>query len=180
MDRHFSTTLQQAVKYFADYENCHDFMVSLRWPDGIVRCPQCGSDRVTYLEKARRFKCYGRHPMAKFTLKTGTIFEDSPIGLDKWIVAMWFVVNCKNEVSSYEIARAIGVTQKTAWFMDHRIRFALHEGSFETKIGGEGSTVEVDEAYIGGLARNMHKSKRVQGRTGSTFRLGNHCHRRRT
>lgn len=161
-------TLQEAVIYFANYQNCHDFMVSLRWPDGVVRCPHCGSDNVKYLPNARVFKCFEKHPLAKFSLKVGTIFEDSPIGLDKWIVAMWLVVNCRNGVSSYEIARDLKVTQKTAWFMDHRIRFALHQGSFE-KIGGEGTEVEADETYIGGLARNMHKNvraRKIQGRTG--------------
>lgn len=169
----FPTTLQQAVIYFADYQNCHDFMIELRWPDGKVKCPHCGSDHVTYLEKVRRFKCYAKHPMPQFTLKTGTIFEDSPLGLEKWLVAVWLVVNCKNGISSYEIARDLGVTQKSAWFMDHRIRFALHEGSFE-KMGKDGSAVEVDETYIGGLARNMHADKRkrvIQGRTGNVGKV---------
>src|SRR5438093_748166 len=103
MDKNFPTTLRQAIKYFANYENCHAFMVELRWPDGKVKCPHCGSDRVTYLAKARRFKCYEKHPMAKFTLKGGTIFEDSPLGLDKWLAAVWLIVNCKNGISSYEI-----------------------------------------------------------------------------
>jgi hypothetical protein len=156
----FPKTLQEAIVYFADYQHCHDFMISLRWPDGKVKCPHCGSEQVTYLEKARLFKCYERHPLAKFSLKVGTIFEDSPVSLDKWILAMWLVINCKNGISSYEIARDLGVTQKTAWFMDHRLRFALHQGSFETKMGGEGSTVEADETYIGGKARNMHAARR--------------------
>src|SRR5882724_3450899 len=137
----FPETLQQAIIYFADYDNCHRFMVDLRWPDGKVKCPTCGSERVTYLENARRFKCYEKHAAPKFTLKVGTIFEDSPIGLDKWLAAVWMVVNCKNGISSYEIGRDLDVTQKTAWFMDHRIRFALHQGSFE--MGGEDETVEV-------------------------------------
>src|ERR1044072_3515485 len=98
----FPKTLQQTVIYFADYQNCHDFMMDLRWPDGKVTCPHCGSDRVAYLTNARRFKCYAKHPMPKFTLKTGTIFEDSPLPLEKWLVAVWLVVNCKNGVSSYE------------------------------------------------------------------------------
>src|SRR5437879_4476912 len=153
-------TLQQAVKYFANYEKCHAFMVELRWPDGVVKCPHCGSDDVQWLPNARVFKCYQKHPLAKFSLKVGTIFEDSPISLDKWIIAMWFVVNCKNGVSSYEIARALGVTQKSAWFMDHRIRFALHQETEGDKMGGEGSTVEVDETYVGGKARNMHQARR--------------------
>jgi transposase-like protein len=158
-------TLQQAVIFFADYENCREFMVGLRWQDGKVQCPNCGSDHVVYLEKARVWKCYGKHEKAKFSLKTGTIFEDSPIGLDKWFAALWMLVNCKNGVSSYEIARDLGVTQKTAWFMLQRLRLALQSGGFG-KLGGE---VEVDETYIGGKARNMHKARKakmLQGKGG--------------
>jgi len=151
-------TLRDAVLFFDVYENCRQFMVALRWPDGKVKCPRCGSDNVSYLEKARLWKCYGDHEKAKFSLKTGTIFEDSPIGLDKWLPAMWLVVNCKNGVSSYEVARAMGVTQKTAWFMDHRIRLAMRDGA-PGKLFGH---VEVDESFIGGKARNMHKSRRLK------------------
>src|SRR5262245_26069823 len=171
MDKNFPTTLQEVILYFADYNNCHRFLADLRWPTGKVVCPYCNSERVVFLQTENRFKCYEKHPKGvsqKFSLKTGTILEESPIGLDKWLAAVWMVVNCKNGVSSYEIHRALGVTQKTAWFMDHRIRLALHQGSFE-KVGGEGSTVEVDETYIGGLSRNMHASKRrekIHGRTG--------------
>src|SRR5439155_11894540 len=108
--------------------------------------------------KYNRWQCGKKHSNRQFTLKTGTIFEDSPVGLDKWLLAMWMIVNCKNGVSSYEIHRAIGVTQKTAWFMDHRIRFALHQSDTNAaKMGGDGGTVEADETYIGGLARNMHQ-----------------------
>jgi transposase-like protein len=156
----FPESLQQAIIYFSQYDNCHSFMVELRWPDGVVKCPRCGSEKVTYLENARVWKCYAKHERPKFSLKVGTIFEDSPVSLDKWLAAVWMIVNCKNGISSYEIGRALKVTQKTAWFMDHRIRFALHEGSFETKMGGEGSTVEVDETYIGGKSRNMHIARR--------------------
>jgi transposase-like protein len=130
-------------------------MVDLRWPDGVVRCPTCGSDNVDYLPNARLFKCYEKHPRQKFSLKVGTIFEDSPIGLDKWLPAMWLLVNCKNGVSSYEIHRALGVTQKTAWFMLQRLRLALQESG--GMMSGE---VEVDETYIGGKARNMHSTVR--------------------
>src|SRR5450759_1033561 len=150
-------TLQQAVIHFSDFENCKREMVSLRWPDGFVRCPQCGSEHVTYLAKARVWKCYSKHERPKFSLKTGTIFEDSPIGLDKWLAALWLVVNCKNGVSSCETARDLGVTQKTAWFMNHRLRYALNEGGF--MLSGE---VEVDETFIGGKARNMHNDKRAE------------------
>jgi len=157
------TTLLQAIRYFADFEHCRRFMMDLRWPDGKVACPQCGSDRVVYLAKARVWKCYGKHPMAKFSLKTGTIFEDSPLGLDKWLAAVWLVVNCKNGISSYEVARDLGVTQKSAWFMGHRIRLALHAGSFD-KLSGH---VEADETFVGGKARNMHVAQRKRRITGT-------------
>jgi transposase-like protein len=157
-------TLQQAVIHFADFENCKREMMSLRWPDGVVKCPQCGSTHVAYLAKARVWKCYAKHSRPKFSLKTGTIFEDSPIGLDKWLAALWLVVNCKNGVSSCESARDLGVTQKTAWFMNHRIRFALTQGGFSNMLCGE---VEADETFIGGKARNMHASKRADRITGT-------------
>jgi transposase-like protein len=156
-------TLQSAVVFFSEYENCRKVMMQLRWPDGAVKCPRCGSEKLTYLAKNRVWKCYAGHPCPKFSLKTGTIFEDSPLGLDKWLAALWLVVNCKNGVSSCESARDLGVTQKTAWFMNHRLRFALNEGSFGDKLSGE---VEVDETFIGGKARNMHKSKREEKITG--------------
>jgi transposase-like protein len=118
-------TLQQAVKFFSDAGNCHDFMVRLRWPNGNVRCPRCGSEDVGYLPNARVFKCYQKHERQKFSLKVGTIFEDSAIALDKWLPVMWMLVNCKNGISSWEIHRTIGVTQKTAWFMLQRARLAI-------------------------------------------------------
>jgi len=152
-------TLQQAVIHFSDFENCKAEMVELRWPDGNVKCPQCGSGKVSYLAKARVWKCYGKHDRPKFSLKTGTIFEDSPIGLDKWLAALWLVVNCKNGISSCESARDLGVTQKTAWFMNHRIREAMQNPKTGGKLGGE---VEVDETFIGGKARNMHAKKRKE------------------
>lgn len=157
-------TLQQAVTFFADPENCHQFMVKLRWPDGKVTCPRCGSDDVSYLPNARVFKCYQKHPMQKFSLKVGTVFEDSPLGLDKWLPVMWMVVNCKNGVSSWEIHRSIGVTQKTAWFMLQRCRLAMQDRNSGGKLGGE---VEVDESFIGGKARNMHakeRARKIRGR----------------
>jgi transposase-like protein len=156
-------TLQEAILYFADYDRCREFLMDLRWPDGKVACPRCGSEHVVYLANARAWKCYGKHFAPKFTLKTGTIFEDSPLGLDKWLAALWLLVNAKNGISSCEIARAIGITQKSAWFMAHRLRFALHHGSFD-KITGE---VEVDETFIGGKARNMHVAQRKRRITGT-------------
>jgi transposase-like protein len=150
-------TLREAVIYFQDYENCRKFMAELRWPDGTVRCPQCNSEHVAYLEKARVWKCYGKHPSPKFSLKTGTVFEDSPISLEKWLPAVWMIINCKNGISSWELHRTLGVTQKTAWFMLHRIRLAM-QGENGGKLGGE---VEVDETMVGGKARNMHRSKKA-------------------
>src|SRR5438094_2652758 len=145
-------TLLEAVSYFSNPENAFQFFKEIRWPNG-VRCPRCGSDKVTFLENARVWKCRTPHAKQKFSAKVGTIFEDSPIGLDKWLPAMWLIVNCKNGISSYEIHRDLKVTQKTAWFMGHRIRRALQSGNF-AKLSGE---VEVDETFIGGKARNMHK-----------------------
>lgn len=147
-------TLQQAITYFANPDNCLRYMVAVRWPDGKITCPTCGSEKVSYLAKQRRWKCYGKHPKPQFSVKVGTIFEDSSLGLDKWMMAMWQIANCKNGISSCELARNIGVTQKSAWHMLQRIRLAMRVGSFE-KLGGH---VEVDETYIGGKARNMHRS----------------------
>lgn len=154
-------TLQEAIQHFTEFENCRQFMVAVRWPNGIVRCPQCDSDKVSYLKNARLYKCYGNHPKPKFSLKVGTIFEDSPIALEKWLPAVWLVVNCKNGVSSWEIHRALGVTQKSAWFMLHRIRLAMQSGSL-VKLGGGGGPVEVDETFIGGKARFMHKDRKAR------------------
>jgi transposase-like protein len=154
-------TLQEAIVYFSDPANCRQYLVAHRWPTGVT-CPRCGSDSVIFQEKYNRWQCGKRHPLRQFTSKTGTIFEDSPLGLDKWLTAMWQVVNCKNGISSYEVHRAIGVTQKTAWFMDHRIRVALGMESPD-KLSGH---VEADETFIGGKSRNMHKGKRAARITG--------------
>src|SRR3979411_2523829 len=156
------TTLQDAILYFASPDNCREYFVAHRWPNGVT-CPRCGSDKVLFQAKYNRWQCGSKHPLRQFTSKTGTIFEDSPLGLDKWLLAMWQVVNCKNGVSSYEVHRAIGVTQKTAWFMDPRIRLALGMESSE-KFSGE---VEADETFIGGKARNMHAGKRARKITGT-------------
>src|SRR5947199_7757716 len=150
-------TLQAAIHHFSDYENCRKFMVAVRWLDKVVRCPYCNSEKVTYLAKSRLYRCYGDHPRQKFSLKVGTIFEDSPIPLEKWLPAVWLIVNCKNGISSYEVHRDLGVTQKTAWFMLHRIRLAMQESG--GTLCGE---VEVDETFIGGKARNMHKRERKE------------------
>jgi transposase-like protein len=161
MDRE-PKTLQEAIVYFSDPINCREYLVARRWPNGVI-CPRCGSANVLFLEKYNRWHCREKHDAPQFTLKTGTIMEDSPIGLDKWLSAMWQIVNCKNGISSYEVHRAIGITQKSAWFLDHRIRLALSEGFFNKASGH----VEADETFIGGKARNMHTSKRARKITGT-------------
>jgi len=155
-------TLQQAIQHFADPENCRKFMVFMRWPDGVVKCPYCGATKLTWLAKAKVYQCYGDHLKKKFSLKVGTVFEDSPIGLEKWLPAFWLPCNAKNGISSYELHRALGVTQKTAWFMLHRIRLALKSESFLKMGGFEGGPVEVDETFIGGKPKNMHIFKRAK------------------
>jgi len=154
-------TLQQAIVYFADRDNCLKFMVERRWPDGIVKCPTCGSENVSFLSSRRLWQCKTRHPKAQFSIKVGTIFEDSPIGLDKWLMAMWMLANCKNGVSSYEIHRAIGITQKSAWFMLQRLRLVLKDIG-PKKLGNHVEPIQMDETYIGGKPKNMHKDKRVK------------------
>src|ERR1700738_3120854 len=149
-------TLLEAVQYFSNPENAFKFFVGIRWPNG-VRCPRCNSDKVTFLENAKVWKCRTPHPKQKFSLKVGTILEDSPIGLDKWLPAMWLIANAKNGISSWELHRALRVTQKTAWFMLQRIRLAMQNQSIESTSG----EFEVDESFIGGLARNMHKGKKA-------------------
>ncbi len=137
METHTPRTLLDAVRYFKDPDVCLRFMIALRWPDGVVKCPICGSEKVHFLANQRRWKCSVNHDRRQFSIKVGTIFEDSPLGLDKWLPAVWLLTNCKNGISSYEVAKDLGVTQKTAWFMDHRIRKAMQRGSFWTKMEGE-------------------------------------------
>ena len=151
-------TLQDAIVYFANPDNCVAFLVAQRWPDGDVVCPSCGRADAKYLPKRRVWQCKTRHPKCQFSVKVGTIFEDSPIGLDKWLMAMWMIANCKNGVSSWEIHRALGVTQKTAWFMMHRIRLTMQDDSAGNF--GIAAPVEVDETFVGGKAKNMHSDKR--------------------
>lgn len=156
METPLPKTLLQAVKFFAVPANCREYLVARRWPKGVT-CPTCGSKTV-YFDKSRNgWECKTRHPQRKFTLKTGTIFEDSPLGLDKWLPTVWMIANCKNGVSSWEIHRAIGVTQKTAWFMLQRIRLAMQDEVTGGKLSGD---VEVDETFIGGKSRFMHHAKR--------------------
>lgn len=149
-------TLREAIIYFSDYENCRKAVEAIRFSGGKVCCPHCGSENVTYLEKQRRYKCYEKHAKAQFSLKVGTIFEDSPLGFEKWLPALWLLTNCKNGISSYELARALGVTQKSAWFMLSRLRLAL-QGDGGGKMSG---VIEVDETFIGGKARFMSVAKR--------------------
>jgi transposase-like protein len=160
-------TLLEAVSYFSDPDNCLNYMVSRRWPDGVVKCPTCNGSHVRFDKKRRIFECNKKHPKRQFSVKVGTIFEDSPLGLDKWLPTVWMIANAKNGISSHEIHRAIGVTQKTAWFMLHRIRLAM-QGEAGGTLDGE---VEVDETYIGGKARNMTgaKKRKVGMKRGGRF-----------
>jgi len=163
METRTPKTLIDAVRYFADPDICLQMMVKVRWPNGVT-CPTCGSDKVSFLANQRRWQCSAKHPKRQFSAKVGTIFEDSPIGLDKWLPVVWLLTNCKNGISSYEVARDLGVTQKTGWFMLQRVRLAMQAGSFWDKLDGE---IEVDETFIGGLARNMHKDKKAVKITGT-------------
>jgi transposase-like protein len=163
-ERPFPKTLLEAVKYFSDPDTALGCMVAIRWPNGIT-CPRCDSDKHSFVRTRRIWICKGckKH----FSVKLGTIMEDSPIGLDKWLSAIWLIVNAKNGISSYEIHRSLGITQKSAWFLLHRIRKAMQTGSFSKLMGD----VEVDETFIGGLARNMHQSKRKHLGTGGAGKV---------
>jgi transposase-like protein len=149
------TSLLEAIRYFSDLDVATEFVANLRWPNGPV-CPRCGGVEHSYLTTRRIWKC--KACKRQFSVKLGTVFEDSPLGLDKWLPAVWLAANTKNGISSHELARSLGVTQKSAWFMLHRIRLAMQTGSFE-KLDGE---VEVDESFVGGLARNMHEDRRAR------------------
>lgn len=170
-DKNFPKTLQQAIKYFSDESVCIDFFAGLRWADGIAVCPRCKSKETSFLKTRNVWKC--KACKKQFSIKVGTVLEGSNISLDKWICAIWLISSAKNGISSYEIHRSIGVTQKTAWFMLHRIREAMQNGTIE-KLSGN---VECDETFIGGLAKNMHKHKREEkikgrGTVGKTAVMG--------
>ena len=152
-------TLLECSRYFAgDPAIAVEFLAAIRWKDGVV-CQHCGSKKHSSLKTRRIWKC--RECKKQFSVKAGTVFEDSPIPLDKWMMVVWLVVNCKNGISSWEIHRDLKVTQKTAWFMLHRVRLALKsESGF--LLGGEGTEVEVDESYVGGKLNNMHKDRRAK------------------
>lgn len=149
-------TLQEAVIYFSDQDVCLEYVVVRRWPHGVT-CPTCDSPEVRFIPTRRVWECKTPHSKKQFSAKTGTICEDSPLGLDKWLVAMWMVANCRNGVSSYEIHRTVGVTQKTAWFLLYRIREAMQAKSAKKMMAGE---VEADESFIGGKIQNMHKKSK--------------------
>ena len=157
-------TLQEAIIYFAEEDNAIEYLRSRRWPDSNAVCPTCGSADVRYIATRKLWECKTKHPKRQFSIKVGTIFEGSPIKLSKWMCAVWMLTNCRNGVSSYEIHRSLGVTQKSAWFMLQRIRLAMQDEDDGGTMGGE---VEVDETFIGGKARNMHKDKRAEKITGT-------------
>jgi len=164
-------TLVEAVKYFSDEQTCIDFVASLRWENGVPLCPHCNSDGAGFLATRKIWKCKNKECRKQFSIKTGTIFEDSPLKLDKWLIAIWMIAGAKNGISSYEIHRALGITQKSAWFVLHRIRLAMEQGSFG-KLSG---TVEADETWIGGNAPNMHKKTRLArgiGRKAKSHKVG--------
>jgi ISXO2-like transposase domain/Transposase zinc-ribbon domain len=161
---HEPKSLQEAVFFFANPDNCIDYLAIRRWPDGRVLCPTCNSDKVKFNADRRIWQCSSHHAKRQFSIKVGTIMEDSAIPLDKWLMAMWMVTNCKNGISSYEIAKDVKVTQKSAWFMLHRIRLAMQDEFSGSKLSGH---IEVDETFIGGKARNMHLDKRERRITGT-------------
>jgi transposase-like protein len=154
-------TLQEAVVYFSDPDRAFEFAKKLRWPDGNVVCPRCNAAKNSFVKTRRLWFCYACK--RQFTIKVKTIMEDSPIGLDKWMTAFWLLANAKNGISSHELGRALGVTQTTAWFMLQRVREVMKKHSFDTsKIGGEGSTLEADETFVGGVTKNMHRGSRIK------------------
>lgn len=152
-------TLQDAFGYFSDRQRCADYVVAIRWPDGKVECPTCGSQAVTWLPTRFLFQCKGKHAKRQFSVKVGTPMEDSPIPLGDWLLVGWLIGSCRNGISSYDVARTIGITQKSAWFMLHRLREGMDDG-----MGKLSGTVEADETYVGGRHKNQHVSKRKQGR----------------
>ncbi len=159
-------SLQEAVIFFSDVGRAHQYAVSLRWPRGIS-CPRCGFEGYSFISTRRIYFCKGCKK--QFTVKVGTIFEDSPLGMDKWMMAVWLIVTCKNGISSYELASDLNISQKSAWHMLHRIRAAMASGSFEKKMSGE---VEADESFIGGKVKNMHQLKKIRKYVAGDIRHG--------
>lgn len=163
MTHNVPDTLLDAVRYYTDLKVCFTTMLAVKWPNGNPTCPKCGGDKVGVVESRSVLQCKAKGCRKQFSVKVDTIFEDSPLGLDKWFVAVWCIANAKNGISSHELGRALGVTQKTAWFMLHRIRLAMKTNTFH-KMNGE---IESDETFIGGKAKNMHAGKReklIRGR----------------
>jgi hypothetical protein len=159
------TTLQQAIIFYSNPDNCIAFLSMQRWPDGVVKCPNCGAEGAKYMPARRVWQCKSRHPKSQFSIKVGTIFEDSALGLDKWLTAMWLLANSKNGVSSHEIAKSIGITQKSAWHMMHRIRLAMKDEAPMILGGGpDGGPVEIDESFVGGEPKNWHNERREKRR----------------
>jgi transposase-like protein len=169
--KEFPKSLLQAIRYFADPDVCVEFVGGMRWVDGPV-CPYCNGDKVSYLKTRRIYKCMAKECHKQFSVKVGTIFEDSAIPLDKWLTAIWLVVNCKNGISSYELMRDLKVTQKSAWFMLHRIRLALAKNSAFKMGGPEGGPIEVDETFVGPNPRKMHAAKLAQRKQGMKYKMG--------
>lgn len=155
-------TLIAAVEYYSDPDVCHELMLKVKWPTGVIRCPACNGTKVGNIASRRMLQCKSKDCRKQFSTKVGTIFEDSPLSLQKWFVAVWAVANCKNGISSYELGRAIGVRQASAWHMLHRIRKAMEAGGFDKMDG----THEADTTYVGGKAANMHADKRAKRITG--------------
>jgi transposase-like protein len=162
-------TLQDAVEHFMEPQHAIDYMIRLRWPDGVVVCPTCGGTDVTWMPTRSLFQCRTRHPKRQFSVKVGTIFEDSPIALGKWLLIGWMLANCRNGISSHEVARTIGITQKSAWFMLHRLREAAQDEDHKEPLFDE---VECDETYVGGKLKNMHKNKKPKGTGFSGIAVG--------
>jgi transposase-like protein len=154
----YPKSLLQATRYFADPDVCVDFVASMRWPDGVI-CPHCAGKKVSYLSSRRIWKCMAKDCHKQFSAKTGSVFEDSPVPLDKWLTAVWLIVNCKNGISSYEIAKDLGVTQKTGWFLLHRVREALRDDR-KHKFGSGGTPVESDETFVGPNPRKMNRKQK--------------------
>src|SRR5580692_5333276 len=152
-------SLQEAIVFFSNPDNCIDYLALRRWPDGRVACPSCGSDKVKFSPNRRLWQCSSHHAKRQFSIKVGTIMEDSAITLDKWLMAMWMVANCRNGVSSHEIKRTIGVTQKSAWHMLHRIRLAMKDEPVSTMGSHWGNPIEADESFVGGKMKNMHRKR---------------------
>ncbi|HTM53002.1 MAG TPA: IS1595 family transposase, partial [Pirellulales bacterium] len=163
-------TLLEAVRYFSDLDVCHGYMVRIKWPNGIVTCPKCDGTNVGEIKSRRMFQCKNKDCRKQFSTKVNTIFEDSPLGLDKWFVAVWCITSAKNGISSCELARALGITQKSGWHLLHRVRLAMQTKSFH-KAHGE---IESDESFIGGKRANRHKSKKGDINAGTTSKSAVH------